>query len=132
MISLSGKHDGHIFHVIYLVGFFFALHMALPEYITSSFIGARAGEQWVGIFYTLASLMSILTLVAVPSFLSRFGVYKIIVTTSVVQTLVLIGLSTNPGLMLSGLFFIIFFVGSVLTYFSLDIILEHNTENAKT
>ena len=34
--------------------------------------------------------------------------------------------------MLSGLFFIVFFVGSVLTYFSLDIILEHNTENAKT
>ena len=132
MIRLSGKHSGHIFHVIYLIGFFFALHMALPEYISSSFIGERAGEQWVGIFYTLASLMSILTLVAIPGFLSRFGVYKIIVTTSIVQTLVLIGLSTNPGLMLSGLFFIVFFVGSVLTYFSLDIILEHNTENAKT
>ncbi|MEK7134756.1 MAG: MFS transporter [Patescibacteria group bacterium] len=132
MISLSGKHDGHIFHVIYLVGFFFALHMALPEYISSSFIEERAGEQWVGIFYTLASLVSIFAIIAAPYVLSRFGNYKIIVATSVVQTFVLIGLSTNPGLILSGLFFITFFVGSVLMYFSLDIILEHNTENTKT
>lgn len=132
MVSLSGKHDGHIFHVIYLIGFFFALHMSLPEYISSSFIGERAGEQWVGIFYTFASLVSICAILVAPYILSRFGNYKTLVATSIVQMLVLIGLSTNPGFIFSGLFFTLFFVGSVFIFFSLDIILEHNTENERT
>ena len=132
MIRLSGKHSGHIFHVIYLIGFFFALHMALPEYIASSFIGLVASERWVGLFYAAASLLSIVVLTLAPLLLSRFGNYRVLITAMGLQILALVGLAEEWSAIPTLALFLLYFTMPVLIFFCLDIILEYNTENAKT
>ncbi len=132
MIKISGTHDGHIFHVIYLVGFFFALHMAIPEYIGSSFIGSVASENWVGLFYAAASFISIFALTIIPSLLLRFGNYKVLIATAGIQIIALVGLSVVQHPLATLFFFLIYFTMPVIIFFSLDIILESHSSNEKT
>ena len=64
------------FVAIYVMSFFFALSIALPTYINSSFLSRFILEKNVGIFYAIASLLSLLALIWIPSLLKKIGNYK--------------------------------------------------------
>jgi len=132
MIPIFGKHEGHIFHIIYLIGFFLALHAAIPEYINSSFLGTDSGAQFVGVFYALASLLSLFSIALAPWVLSRFGNYRAFVTIAIIQTIVLFGLAQNPAFPLASLLFLLFYAISPLMFFAMDVILEANSSDEKT
>jgi len=132
MISFSGKHTGHIFHVIYLIGFFFALQVAIPEYINSSFIGTHVGAQFVGIFYAIAALISIGLLVIAPRILNAVGNYRVLTSLAALQTVILFGLAQNPAFPTATILFLMFYALSPIIFFSLDVVLEANSSDEKT
>ena len=79
--------------VIYLLGFLFALHATLPIYINSSFLSKISNEQFVGIIYSVGSIVTILCFLFIPSILRKFGGYKTVVAFIFLELLSLIALA---------------------------------------
>jgi len=52
--------------------------MALTSYINSSFLGNFINQKFVGLIYTITSVIAILTLLELPKILKRFGNYHTI------------------------------------------------------
>lgn len=91
-----------IIRIIYLITFFASLHYALTLYIESSFLGGFIQDKYVGLFYTVASLVSIIAAVRLPQILSIFGNYRTTLTLILLEVLSLFGLSIveNPTFIL--------------------------------
>lgn len=123
----------HLRHWVYLGSFTFSLHIALSAYINSSYISSLVGEKWVGLFFIIASFLSIILFFNIPAVLKKHSFQNVILWLTVI------------GFFLSGsLFFItspIFFIIPVLTFFYvaghllkyvLDLYLESLSDDADT
>lgn len=58
---------------IYVLGFLIGFHIALPAYITSSFLSTIVSETAVGAIFSIGSAISILGIILLPKILNRFG-----------------------------------------------------------
>ncbi|MEO8637318.1 MAG: MFS transporter [Candidatus Taylorbacteria bacterium] len=121
--SLRKNLNGNLFS-LYLIGFFFSLHIALPAYINSTFLSGFVTERYVGLLYALSSLLTIVSFSMIPRVLSKFGNYKTATTLAVVGaiSLVILATSHNPYIVEGA--FIINFVIISLVSFNIDIFLE--------
>ncbi len=127
-------------HLLYFVGFIFALHVSIPYFISSSYlnfvlkdsISETRVEQLVSVIYVLAAIVTLFLFVKAPTFLSRFGNYKTILAFSIVNflSLFLLAFTTNP--LISVLFFIIFSASGFLVSYCADVFLEHNSTVEET
>jgi len=117
---------------VYLLGFFFAFHTALPTYINSSFLDIFMPEKLVGVIYILASILTIFGFLVMPFLLKKFGNYKIAFLLISLNLIALLGLAILqiPSLLL--IFFLINLISIPLVYFSTDIFLEGFSSNLKT
>ncbi|MEK9168050.1 MAG: MFS transporter [Patescibacteria group bacterium] len=127
MLQFSGKHSGHIFHIIFLLGFLFSIHAALPAYITSSFLSEVGSERAVGILYTIGSLLSIVTLLYAPVLLSRFGNYHTMLALSAIEAILLLGLAYFTSFAILATLFAISLPIILLLYFGFDVFIENNS-----
>ena len=50
---------------VYLLSFFYTLHVALPAYVNSTFLASLVPEKFVGIIFTISSLLTIIAFVAI-------------------------------------------------------------------
>lgn len=118
--------------VIYILGFLFALHATLPIYINSSFLSGITNEQFVGIIYSIGSVVTVLCFLIIPSILRKFGGYKTVVMFILLELLSLVALAFIK----SPLFLIIFFVTSLVSIaiigFIIDLFLENVSSDNKT
>jgi len=127
----SEKKQSSIF-VIYLLGFLFTLHAALPSYVNSTFLARFTSENFVGIMYTLSALLTIAAFIVVPKILRKFGNYKTIMGMLVVDFVSIIGLTFTHNNFLISVFFITSFVTVALIGFNIDIFLESFSRNSTT
>lgn len=117
---------------IYLVSFFFTLHAALPVYINSSFLGTLVPEQWVGMIFTLSSLLGIAALIIIPKILRLIGDYFATVFFIVGEIAALIGIAASSSAAPIIPFFIASSVFITLISFDFDLIVERLSINAST
>ena len=118
--------------VICFLSFLFTLHMALPVYVNSSFLGGVVGERFVGLVYTTASALSIVTFVFIARFLKRFGSRRVTLALAILELVALGTLAFTDGSVFIITAFFGHFVGTALFGFTLDLLLEHYSTDDKT
>ncbi len=109
---------------MYILGFLFSLHCALPVYINSSFLKTLVNEESVGLIYTISSVITIIAFVFIPSLLKKIGNYKTIVIILLLELASLLGLAflDAPWLLIG--FFMLSFIAIALINFNMDVFLE--------
>ena len=116
----------------YVLGFLLGLHMALPAYIHSTFLSQFLPEGLVGVIFSLASMVTIITFAYLPRLLRKIGNYK--------ATLIFLALSggSAASLALSDLApalimaFIVSYTSVVVLTFNHDLFLEHSSADRVT
>lgn len=117
---------------IYILTFFFTLHLTPAIYINSSYLSEYINPDYVGFIYTFASIVTVLSLLGIRKVLKRIGNFQTIFSILLVELISLLTLafSNNPHLVITA--FILTFVATSLTFFNLDIFLESLSENSTT
>lgn len=110
---------------MYLLSFIFALHISISAYISSVFLTQFVRENYVGILYTLASLLTLILLTKSSSILKDFGNRKLTLIFLIVNMLSLVGLITSKNPLIVSTSFISFTTTNTLVYFCIDIFIEH-------
>lgn len=118
--------------VIYLLGFLFSLHGALPAYINSTYLSRFTTEHYVGILYAVSAILSICAFVAIPALLRKFGNYKTMSCLLIADFFALLGLAWSANLILVSICFILSFVAISLIGFNIDVFLENFSKDAVT
>ncbi|HEY4479268.1 MAG TPA: MFS transporter [Candidatus Paceibacterota bacterium] len=114
----------HKVFIIYILGFLYSLHFTLPIYINSSFLSLFATEYYVGVIYSISSILTILTFTFIGPFLNRYGNYKTAFIFFLIELICLIGLALNPSSLVTTVLFVISFVSVAILTFSIDVFLE--------
>lgn len=109
---------------IYALDFLLFFHLFLVLYVNSSILSNHFSSQIVsGIFFT-ASFFAFLAITFLPKLLREHGLIKVMLTLSVVETALFVGLGTIT----SSLVIVFLFIATQMTYitltYGLDILLE--------
>lgn len=128
----SAKNEQSSVFVIYLLGFLFALHGALPAYINSTYLSRFTTESFVGILYTVSAVLSILFFALIPRALRRFGNYRTMFALLIVDFIALLGLTSATSVALVSLCFVASFIAIALIGFNLDVFLESFSKDTVT
>ncbi len=118
---------------IAIIGFIFALHVAIPMYSNSSFLSLFANEQLIGIIYMAGAALGILGFLIAPSIIRRIGNYMMAMILICMQMALFFGLisSTSPSTL--AILFILQSGVVSLIGLTLDIFLEvYTTDGEKT
>ncbi len=117
---------------MYLVSFIFTLHIALSAYVNSTFLVSIMPEKYVGILYTVASLITLVLLTNSSRILKNFGNKKITLGFLIINIISLIGLITSTNPIVTGSSFVLFVSTNTLVLFGIDIFIEHFSDKTKT
>lgn len=118
---------------VYLLGLFFAFHVAISSYINSSFLSLQISEKHVGIFYTLYSVVTLIVLTFfAPIILRKLGNYFLSLILIILEALALTGLVVfqTPTFLVASLF--LSFIVVSFFYYSIDIYLEGLSSDRST
>jgi len=121
------RHDRKI---IYLVGFLFSIPIALASYINSSFLEVYINKNYIGIIYIIASIMTILGLLKMPTILTRFGNRLTILLSCSLIFLSLLLLAFGKSVFVVVPAFILYFASISFIVTSLDIFIEDFSKNS--
>jgi len=117
---------------IYLAGFFLAWNTAITAYVNSTFLEKIVGIDTVGIVYTISALVTLFGIGLVPSIINRIGNKKTFLFISLFSISSLALLLLVPDNVVKVICFIIYLICNVLLYFTLDIFIEHFSQDANT
>lgn len=117
---------------VYLVGFLVAFHVALPTYVNSSFLSNYFSTKYLGLFYVLSSLLTILGLLFIPRILKKYGNYNTALVLLILQSISLLILTWASSVWLIAIFFILNLMFVPIIYFSADVFLESLSANNQT
>lgn len=113
---------------LYVLNFLFSLHLALVSYFMATLLVARGfPENYIGILYSVGSVITLLALGSAPYILKKFGNYTNILTLSALEFLAFVGIALSHSLLFTFIFFVTTFIVPTLIAFSLDIFLEGST-----
>ncbi|KKW11318.1 MAG: hypothetical protein UY50_C0016G0010 [Parcubacteria group bacterium GW2011_GWA2_49_9] len=117
---------------VYLLSFFYTLHVALPVYVNSTFLASLVPERFVGLIFTISSLLTIVALITIPRMLKAVGDYFTTVFFIAGEIACLIGIaaSNQPAVIVT--LFILSSVLISLIYFDLDLIVEGYSKDTDT
>lgn len=122
----------HILHVIYVLGFLVSFSIALPAYINSTFLKEYVDEKFIGLIFTVGSLLTLITFAKISKVLRSIGNYKMSILLTLTYILLLVGImASNVTLITIGLFTVYMAVMSLLR-FSLDLYLEDYSTDEET
>ncbi|MFC1802146.1 MFS transporter [Patescibacteria group bacterium] len=122
----------NILKVIYFTGFLIALQSALPAYINSTFLNLFIPEKFVGLLYTLGSILTIVILIYASELLTKFGNYKSTITTILIYLISFIFLVFSNSPQIIAIAFIVNFTMMMIIGFNIDIFLENFSDDSKT
>lgn len=110
---------------MYVLSFLFSLHIALSAYVNSTFLLKIISEKYVGILFTISSLVTLLLLTKSINILKHLGNRKFVILTLLINMVSLVGmiLSKNPYIIETS--FIVLNTTNTLVIFSIDIFIEH-------
>lgn len=110
---------------MYILSFLFTLHIALSAYINSTFLTKIIDEKFVGILFTIASLITLILLSKISNILKYFGNRKLILLLLIINMTSLVGLITSINPYVIGIAFITLMTTNTLIIFCIDIFIEH-------
>jgi MFS family permease len=110
---------------MYLLSFLFTLQTSLSAYVNSTFLTGIIPEHYVGVLYTIASLLTLILLSESSFILKHFGNKKFILTLLFVNMFSLVGMITSHNPYVIGASFIGLFSSNTLVFFSIDIFIQH-------
>ncbi len=110
---------------MYILSFLFTLHIALSAYVNSTFLTKIISEKYVGILYTISSLVTLIFLSRSVNILKYFGNRKFVLSSLLVNMVSLVGIITSKNPYIIGTSFILLSATNTLVIFSLDIFIEH-------
>ena len=84
--------------ILYILGFVFAFTSAIPAYINSSFLKSLSSEQFVGVIYSVGSILSLISLILIPKVLKRYGNYKVTLTFVIIYFFNFLSLAFSPNI----------------------------------
>lgn len=117
---------------IYSLAFLFNFHLALSSYINSTFLTNIIPEKYVGVLYTISSILTLALLSKSAKILKYFGNRKLTLIFLLFNIFSLIGLSFSVDPLIIGTSFVIFTTTNTLVMFCIDIFIEHWSDKNKT
>lgn len=117
---------------IYLLSFLFTFHIAITSYVNSTFLSGIVSEKYVGLLYTLSSLLALGVLIKIVKILKRTGNKKLILILLILNMLGLTGIISSISPLLTSMSFILFISTNTLVLFCVDIFIEHFSDPTKT
>lgn len=132
MDNINAGERSHSVFVIFLLGFLYNLHGALPVYIGSSFLEKIFGGEVIGYIYPVAGIISVVFFAIINRFLRRFGNYRTTIVLSLIELVALVGLAKVGSPLWLGFFFITSFIAVALTNCTIDIFLESFSTDGST
>lgn len=117
---------------IYILSFIFTLHIALSAYVNSTFLTEIISEKFVGILYTISSLVTLFLLSKSVNILKNFGNRRLTLTFLLFNMLSLVGLITSKNPYIIAISFVTFTSTNTLVLFCIDIFIEHFGDPKKT
>lgn len=115
-------------YTISVVSFFVALHVALPNYFNSSFLGTLVQEKTISLVYFVAAIITIFGFLSMHSILRKFGNYKTAVALISIQILIFYGIIFSKSAIAIVPLIILAITIVNLIGFTLDIFLERNSD----
>ncbi len=110
-----------------------AANSSIPAYINSSFLKGFLGEEGIGAFYAMTSLITISLMLAAPRLIKRFGNKNILISLVCLSFLAVIPLAFPTLKVIHSLTaFGIYLVLGYLTRYTLDVYLENVSEDKGT
>ncbi len=116
---------------IYLLGFFFAFSVAIPNYINSAFITNFISSDNVGFLFSLAALLTIPAVIYLPHFLKRIGNYGTTSLLLAINIFCLIFLASSNSWATVAIFIFYLALIPVITM-NLDVFLENHSNDSET
>jgi MFS family permease len=113
-----------IVYTILVIGFIYTLHLVLPVYVNSSFLGLFTNEQTVGILYIIGSAITIVGLFTIGKVLERFGNYRTSLVLIVIQMVLFYGFITAQSFWVIATVFVLSTTVIALIGLNLDVFLE--------
>ncbi len=109
----------------YLLSFLFTLHIALSAYINSTFLLKIISEKYVGILYTVSSILTLVLLAKSVNLLKHFGNRRFILISLLINMASLVGMITSKNAYVISASFVSLITTNTLVYLSIDIFIEH-------
>lgn len=110
---------------MYILSFIFTLHIALSAYINSTFLSEIVSEVYVGILYTISSIVTLLLLTKSTIFLEHFGNKRFTIWMLMLNILSLAGMITSKNPYIVATSFVIFTSTNTQILLCIDIFIEH-------
>jgi MFS family permease len=110
---------------IYILSFLFTLHMSISAYVNSTFLSNIISEKYVGIIFTASAVMTLFLLSESAQLLKYFGNKTTSLWFVLFNMLSLVGLINYTEAWIVILSFIVFSTTNSLVLLSLDIFIEH-------
>ena len=110
---------------MYILSFLFSLHVAISAYVNSTFLTQFISEKYVGLLYTVASIITLLLLSESSVFLKNFGNRKLSIALLIINMIGLAGLITSHTIGVIAFAFISILTTNTLISLCLDIFIEH-------
>lgn len=117
---------------IYLAGFFLAWNTAITAYANSTFLENIVGVDNVGIVYAISALATLFGIGLIPSIINRIGNKKTFLFISLFSIGSLALLILVPDNIVKVFCFMMYLMCNILLYFTLDIFIEHFSQDANT
>ncbi len=116
---------------MYIISFLFSLHIALSAYVNSTFLIRIISEKYVGILYTVASVIALILLSNSSTILKWVGNRIFILWLLIINMISLVGMiiSNNPYII--GTSFVALLATNSLIFLCLDIFIEHYEDPTK-
>ena len=119
-------------YALYLTSFLFALHYALPLYISSSFLSQFFSQKTLGLLYAASSLILIFLFVQMPRILKTFGALRTTLAFILLEIASLAGLAYGESALTVALVFIANQALVSVIFFNLDVFFETFSKDATT
>lgn len=110
---------------MYVLSFLFSLHIALSAYVNSTFLSNIIGEKYVGILYTISSLVTLFLLSKSSNILKYFGNKRLTLWLLLANMLSLVGMITSKDPYVIATSFVVFVSTNTQIFFCIDIFIEH-------
>lgn len=117
---------------VYLSGFFLSVHFAFTSYINSSFLATFVGETYVGVIFSIASILAIIFLFAIPTLIKQLGNVQLMATLNFILMGIIIVLASNNLAWVIISFFMAYYVLGLAIQYAIDLYLESVSDDEDT
>ena len=127
-IAQTSVYKRHMRGALYVLNFILAIQMSTTAYyIANFFTDTGIQEKYIGFIFVIASLISIVTLIFSKYLLARFGNYKLLLLSALINLLAFLGYAISSyTLFLVCMFILSTAIGSLMIL-SLDLFLSEST-----